>query len=113
MITIKRINKQTKGAHKCAFPIFLIIKIYIMNLKSAKIKKRTTNITLYSENKIEVKEILALSLLMGAYNSLRKHSQSGQPICEDVLKVYQDKFSDLIYQVMGSMDINTSSVEEL
>ena len=84
-----------------------------MNLKSAKIKKRTTSLTLYSENKIEVKEILAVYLLMGAYNSLRKHSPNGQPICDDLLKIYQDKFSDLIYQVMGSMDINTSSVEEL
>lgn len=84
-------------------------------LRFRKLKQTTltTQITFESDTVEELRSNIALALLTGAYNPLRKHSKGGQPIDYDKLKVFQEKFETLISDVKDEMDINVLEIKEL
>ena len=80
-------------------------------LKRAKQTTKTTQLVLVSETDHQLSSNIALGLLLGGYNPLRRHSKDGQPIDLDKLKALQERFSDLIHDVQEVMNVNIWEVE--
>jgi len=80
-------------------------------LKSGKIQKKTAVITLHNENIIDTENNIALALLLGAYNPLRKHSSNDMPINLDKLEELQNKFDSIISEIKYEMKVNILDVE--
>jgi len=72
---------------------------------------KTTQLVLVSETIDQIGGNIALGLLLGGYNPLRRHSKDGQPIDLDKLEALQDRFDDLIYEVQEAMNVNILAVE--
>lgn len=53
-------------------------------------------------------KILALSLLMGNYNPLRKFSKNDSPIDLEKLEAYKDRLENLISEMVSDMDVDVS-----
>jgi phage terminase Nu1 subunit (DNA packaging protein) len=82
----------------------------MVQIKQAKQTKTTTQMTFCSNNVDELSNNIALALLTGSFNTLRKYSKNGQPINLDKLKNFKEKFDDLIYDVKSEMSINIKDV---
>jgi len=80
-------------------------------LKSGKIQKKTAVITLHNENIIDAENNIAIALLLGAYNPLRKHSPNEMPINLDKLKELQNEFDSIISEIKHEMKVNILDVE--
>jgi hypothetical protein len=79
--------------------------------KTAKYEKTSTTIKLFATTSEQKRENIALALLTGSYNPLRKHSLSGQPIDEERLKKFQEEFNNIIAKVSYEMNIDIEGVE--
>ena len=55
---------------------------------------------------------MALALLVGAYNPLRKHSENDEPIDLEKLNSFKDRFNELIWEVKNEMNLNIDGLEE-
>lgn len=85
-----------------------------MFFRNIKFTKQTAKITLgigafrtrksYSAPKMM--RVLALSLLLGNYNPLRKYCKNDQPIDLEKLEGFKTEFDDLISRVRDSMNID-------
>jgi len=83
----------------------------MVQLKRAKQTTKTTQLVLESETINQLGSNIALGLLTGGYNPLRRYSKDGQPIDLDKLKALQERFDDLIYDVKEVMNVNILEVE--
>ena len=82
-----------------------------MTLKKLKFTKKTATYTFdiaepWSNDTEEEKmtEVLALSLLIGNYNPLRKYCKNDKPIDIEQLEGFKTEFDNLIGRVTGSMN---------
>ena len=83
----------------------------MIQIKKAKQNKLTTQMTFEAETVNQLRSNIALGLLTGSFNPLRKYSKDGQPIDLDKLKVLQKKFDNLISEVENEMSVNIIEVE--
>lgn len=82
-----------------------------MNIKSVKFTKRTASLTMFSEDSnLDRYTVLAISLLMGNYNALRKHSKNDSPIDLGKLEVFKERHRDLLNDIINEMDIDVESM---
>ena len=84
----------------------------MVQIRKAKQNKLTTQMTFESDTVDQLRSNVALALLTGSFNPLRKYSKEGQPIDLDKLKIFQEKFNNLISEVESEMNINIISVED-
>jgi hypothetical protein len=103
--------------------IWLFVNLYLLlsidNLKrnkmveirKAKQKKLTTQMTFEAETVNQLRSNIALGLLTGSFNPLRKYSKDGQSIDLDKLKVLQENFNYLICEVENEMTVKLLNVE--
>lgn len=84
----------------------------MVQIRKAKQNKLTTQITFESETVNQLRSNVALALLAGSFNSLRKYSKDRQPIDLDRLKVFQEKFDKLISEVENEMSVNIIEVDD-
>lgn len=86
----------------------------MLNAKSLKINKRTMNLVLQGSDKdlcnLDRYEFIALSLLHGCYNPLRQYSKT-DPICLTKLKEFENRYSDLISDMIRVMDVDVEDIE--
>jgi len=93
------------------------LKTNIMNFNYLKINKKTAIISLITSSRsicnLDRYKVLAICLLTGAYNPLRKFSKKGCPI--DLLKLskYKERFEDLLNEVINDMDVDVEEVEKI
>lgn len=85
----------------------------MLYLKSVKRNKRTAVFTFEYESEEQFKELVALALVSGFYNPLRKFTDNDKPIDWEIFKGYRDKFLHLIADVKFYMNIKTSKIEKL
>lgn len=83
----------------------------MIDIKNLKLNKKTALLTIYSEsgllnNSIDEKRIIALSLMIGNFNPLRKYASSGVPIDLDKFEKYQDRFNTLIDDIVSDLEID-------
>lgn len=90
---------------------FKIHKNKMVQIRKAKQNKLTTQMTFESDAVDQLRSNIALGLLTGSYNPLRKYSKNGQPIDLDKLKSFQEKFNNLISEVENEMSVNITEVE--
>lgn len=83
----------------------------MIQIRKAKQNKLTTQMTFEAETVDQLKSNIALGLLVGSFNSLRKYSKDGQPIDLDRLKILQEKFDSLISEVANEMSVSIIEVE--
>lgn len=83
----------------------------MLQIRKAKKNKLTTQIVFESGTIDQLKSNIALGLLTGGFNPLRKYAKNGQPISLDKLKDFQLKFNNLISEVKNEMNININEVE--
>ena len=84
----------------------------MIQFRKAKQKKLTTEITFGAVTDNQLESNIALGLLTGGFNTLRKYSKDGQPIDLDKLKKLQEKFEYLISEVKCEMTINIDEVRD-
>lgn len=82
-------------------------------IKSLKQTKKTTQITLNSESDYEISNNMALALLLGSYNSMRKYSINDKPIDSYKLHELQTKFRNLLFEVENAMSVNIREITKL
>jgi len=88
-----------------------------MIAKSIKFKKKTITITLESKynknsNK-EIKKAIALGLLCGLYNPIRKYSNSDNPIDIKSLRDYRYDYEFLVEEIIRKLNIDITNIEDL
>lgn len=82
-----------------------------MTLKKLKFTKKTATFTFdiaepwsNDTDETEMTRVLALSLLIGNYNPLRKYCKNDQPIDIEHLEGFKTEFDNLISRVSDSMN---------
>ena len=83
----------------------------MVQIRKAKQNKLTTQMTFEAKTVNQLRSNIALGLLSGSFNPLRKYSKDGQPIDLDKLKALQQKFNDLISEVENEMSVNIIEVD--
>lgn len=85
----------------------------MLGLKSIKVKKSVTNVVINLDDTSTLEQTMALSLLLGNYNSLRKASEDNTPIDLEKLEAFRLSFSSLLSNVASEMSINLDDIEKL
>ena len=83
-----------------------------IQLRSGKRTKKTVSMVFECETMSQTKLNIALSLLCGSFNPLRKHSKSDTPINLEKLKAFKEKFNELLIEVVENMDVNIHEIEK-
>jgi len=88
----------------------------MISTKSIKISKKTATIVFETSDEnitnLNRHEIVALSLLTGFYNPLRKYSNNDTPIDIEKLNEFSQQFNNLINDVIGATDIDVEEINE-
>jgi hypothetical protein len=80
--------------------------------KSGTVNPKTVVLTLHSESVRDIRNNIALALLLGAYNPLRQYSTNGIPIDIERFKELQDKFDSIISEVESEMQVSILEVDK-
>ena len=83
-----------------------------IQLRSGKRTNKTVSMVFECETMHQTKLNIALSLLCGSFNPLRKHSKSSTPINFDKLQSFKTEFNELLKEVAENMDVNIHEIEK-
>lgn len=81
-------------------------------LRKGKQLAKTTTMVFESETLDQTKNNIAVALLCGAFNPLRKYSSNGVPIDLEKLKKLQIEFRNLLEEVELNMNVDILKVNE-
>lgn len=84
----------------------------MVQLKQGKQNPKTTAMIFESETLDQTRSNIALALLCGGYNSLRKYTSNGISIDIDKLDKLRIEFSNLLDEVEINMCVGVLQVEE-
>ena len=78
-----------------------------MVIRSLEFKKLTAVIKFENYNTALKNELIALSLINGLYNPMRKYSDNDMPLTMDQMEEYRKKFDTLIADIVYDMNLIT------
>jgi len=89
----------------------------MISTKSIKVSKRTFTMTFQSLDKelcnLEKYEAVAIALMTGFYNPLRKVSRLDAPINLDKMAAHQEKFNAIINDIITDIEVDVEDIEKI
>ena len=80
-----------------------------MRIKKVKFSKKTATVKFECDSMTEKQQLIALALISGNYNPLRKYSSNDKPIDIEQMNEYTQKLEDLLFKVY--LDTNVKPEE--